>query len=256
MLILIAEAKTMKREELEIPHETYEANRPGGERAASEIMEIVNGMPVAEIAAAVKISPDMARSLKTMAYEFPNKSLGYPAIEAFTGVVFRSLDYDSLSIQDREWAEPRLRIISSLYGWLRPSDIIKPYRLDYSTPLSPVHTALSSFWRSSVTEQLLRHLRESGTTTVIDLLPADAAKAIDWKEVKKEAQVYKVDFKELNGESVRSPHAGKLKTLRGSLLRTIILNRLSSIEELATLDSDILCPIESYAPAGRIGFYV
>lgn len=242
MIILIAESKTMEKTEHEISSECYDSHRPFGEEEAAEIMAHIRDMAVSDLAAAIKISVDMAARLRQMAYEFPNKSMGMKAICAFTGVVFRNLDYNSLSKDDQEWAQQNVRLISSLYGWLRPEDIIKPYRLDYTSPLAPDGSPLFSFWKSDVTRQLLQALRSTGESDILDLLPADAAKCFDWKEIKKFAKVWKVDFKEHNGNSVRSPHATRLKALRGELLRSIIINRLSSPEQVATFSSDSLLP--------------
>ena len=256
MLLLIAESKTMEKQEFEISSEYYESHRPVGEKEASEIMLNIKEMSVADIASTVKVSHDMALRLRTMAYEFPDKTHGMKAIEAFTGVVFKNLDYRSLNPPDKEWATKKIRIISSLYGWLKPEDIIKPYRLDYSSPLSPAETPLNSYWRSNVTIELVRTIQASGESQILDLLPADAAKSIDWKLVKRFAKVWKVDFKELNGEAVRSPHAGKLKALRGELLRNIILNRFETAGEIADFSNETMCPIPDYEVSGRLAFYV
>ena len=75
----------------------YEAQRPAGECSAAEIMNRVAGMSAGEIAQVMKVSAAMAAKVLRMAYEFPNKLSGLRAIEAFTGVVFKSFDYSSLT---------------------------------------------------------------------------------------------------------------------------------------------------------------
>lgn len=256
MIILIAESKTMEMTELEVSSGYYEAHRPVFEKEASEIRDSLREMSVADLASAIKISIAMSTRLRQMVYEFPNKSLGLKAIEAFTGVVFKNLDYASLPSQDRDLVDSKVRIISSLYGWLRPDDIIKPYRLEYTSPVAPDDATLSAYWREMVTMQLIETLQKGGETEILDLLPADAAKCIDWKSVKRFAKVWKVDFKEQNGESVRSPHAGRLKAFRGQLLRNIILNGLSNIRQVASFENDTMMPIPDYEYRDRLAFYV
>ena len=67
----------------------------------------------------------MARKLRQMIYDFPYKESGCVAIEAFTGVVFKAFEYSSLSAQEKQITNRCVGIVSSLYGWLRPDDIIK-----------------------------------------------------------------------------------------------------------------------------------
>lgn len=256
MLILIAESKTMKEQELPVTHECFLANTPSSEAQADNIMGRIADMNVEEIALTIKVSPTMAAKIVRMAYEFPNKQTGLRAIDAFTGVVFKNLDYNSFTDAERERVSQHVRIISSLYGWLRPEDIIKPYRFDYTTPLAPDEGTLSSFWRKDVTIQLVRQLQETNETQILNLLPADAAKCVDWKLVKRFAKVWKVDFKEQNGDSVRTPHAGKLKAMRGELLREIIRQGLTNTKSLLTLSNDTLMPLGTPDYPDHIAFCV
>lgn len=256
MIILIAESKTMELREHSISSEQYNAHMPFGEKEATEIMDRINGMTAAEIASLLKISGKMAATLKKMAYEFPNKGVGLRAIEAFNGVVFKNLDYASLSNAGKKAVASDVRIISSLYGWLSPDDIIKPYRMDYTSPLSPKETPLYAYWRGEVTSQLVKALQSSGEKDILDLLPMEAAKCIDWKIVDRFAKVWKVDFKEQHGCEMRSPNAGKLKAFRGRLLRHIVENRLTTPQHVAALEDDTMMPITDYEYSDRIAFYV
>ncbi len=254
MLILIAESKTMLDREQPVSRECFEANTPAGEAAADEIMSHVADMDVEDIASAIKISPAMAAKVVRMAYEFPNKQTGLQAIDAFTGVVFKNFDYPSLSPEEKERTNQHVRIISSLYGWLRPEDIIKPYRFDFTTPLAPDDKTFAVFWKKDVTIQLVKYLQANSATSILNLLPADAAKCIDWKLVKRFAKVWKVDFKEQDGTAVRTPHAGKLKALRGTLLREIITRGISSPPPPPTLETDTLLPLATPDYPDHIAF--
>lgn len=239
MLTLIAESKTMLGEQQKVSADSFDSHKPAGENEAERIMERLGLLSQPELIAETGFSATLAAKLRQMIYEFPNKALGLKTIEAFTGIVFKALDYDSLSDDAKSRCEHELRLISSLYGFLRPDDIIKPYRLDFTTKAAPEGKALNSFWKKDVTIQLIRTIKEEGHAELLNLLPADAAKCIDWKIVKKFCKVWKVDFVELTeGAVTKTPTATKLKTLRGKLLRLILSENISSVAELKNLKSD------------------
>lgn len=257
MLTLIAESKTMDDRDVSVSPEKYELNKPLGEEQADEIMAHVATLSASDIAEVVKISLPMASKVARMAYEFPNKSMGLKAIDAYTGVVFRAFDYPSLSEKEKELTAENVRIISSLYGWLRPDDIIKPYRFDFNTPIAPEDKALYAFWRKDVTIELVRYLQERSETSILNLLPGDAAKCIDWKLVKRFAKVWKVDFKEpKDGSGWRTPNAGKLKSLRGELLRDIITGNISNPSDLLTHTTKTMIPLGTPDYPDHIAFCV
>lgn len=257
MKVLIAESKTMREDGVAVPAEVFDVHSPAGEVGAGEVMHRVALMSVAEICSEVKVSAAMASKILRMAYDFPIKQVGRKAIEAYTGVVFKAFDYESLSDADKGQTALSLRIISSLYGWLRPDDIVKPYRMEFTTRLAPGDKTFAEYWRKDVTIRLVRDVQSSGATAVLNLLPSDAAKCVDWKLLKRFAKVWKVDFKELtDGAAYRTPHAGKLKALRGELLREIVTRRISDPKELFTLSTDTFLPLGTPDYPDHIAFCV
>ncbi len=243
MLFLIAESKTMEDNERSFSNKEYLAHRPICAQEAEEINDRIRQMSIEEIAAEIKVSLSMASKIYKMAYNFPFKNTGNFTIDSFTGVVFTNLQFDGFSSEEKERADQNLRIVSSLYGWLRPKDIIKPYRLEFSSPLSPDGKPLYSFWRKFVTIQLVKYLQETGTRDIIHLLPGDAAKCIDWKLVKRFAKVWKVEFKEQSGETLKTPSAGKLKAMRGQLLQEALKRNIKTPKELIALETDTFLPL-------------
>lgn len=229
--------------EREVSREEFAECRPLFDGIANAIMDSLRDRTPEQLAAEAGITPRLAASLRRMIYEFPNKSIGFRAIEAFTGVVFRQLRLAEYDGAQREFLRDNVRIISSLYGWLRPDDIIKPYRFDFKSHVAPLGETLMKYWKKDVTIALAQELRAKGDTVIIDLLPSDAAKCVDWKLIKRFANVYKVDFKMYDGTDVmKTPNAGRLKELRGRLLDLIIRNGLSSPADIATLESPDFMP--------------
>ncbi len=253
MLVLIAESKTMAPCAESIRPLGYEAHAPAFASRADSIMEAAGKMSVDELAGKVKISVPMARKLHQMAYDFPHKESGCKAIEAFTGVVFKSFGYKSLSESEQNTADGCVGIISSLYGWLRPDDVVKPYRLDFTTPMTPDGETLANYWRESVTGEIAKRLAETNDSDVLNLLPGDAAKCIDWKKIEQKAKVWKAEFYEVRpGGELRTPNSNKLKMLRGELLRHIVTDKLISPEDLKGIVSDNFMPEPSEIPGKLI----
>lgn len=252
MLILIAESKTMTACSAAVEHSDYNAHTPVFEARADDIMMSLRDCTAAELAASVKISLSLAARLQRMIYEFPNKGLGGRAVSSFTGVVFRALDYASLTDSARKDFSERVRIISSLYGCLCPDDIIKQYRFDFNTRLAPGNCSFSSYWRNCVTDCLVTDIKHYGFTDVLDLLPADAACSIDWKRIAPSANVWKANFRELHGGNrYKTPNANRLKTLRGLLLRQIIAENIQSPKALVGTSTDQYI-VDNLDDSGRI----
>lgn len=238
MITLIAESKTMNPHEGIIEDSAYLNHRPVFEENAGAIMEYLNSISLEELAQRISISIKLAAKASTMIYDFPNKKTGLPALEAFTGEVFRAIDVKTLSANARKFADDRLIIISSLYGFLKTDDIIKPYRLDYNADCSPSGECLAKYWKSRLTISLVNHLKATNENEILNLLPSEASKCIDWKVVKAFARVEAPEFKILTGNAlVKTPHSGKIKELRGCMARHILTERIDSLSEVLALET-------------------
>ena len=158
-----------------------------------------------------------------------------PAAAIFTGEAYKGLNYNELSETNKQRAQERLRILSGLYGLLKPADLILPYRLEMGTPFQPTpkETSLYSFWRPKLTKFLANEL--SSDEIIINLASAEYSKALDFKNLKN--RVITPTFKEFkNGKfstvMIFAKHA------RGSMSRYLIENDLEDIEQLKTYNVD------------------
>ena len=243
MLILIAESKTMLREELPVSPQEFKSHTPIYAGKASEIMDSLHGLAVPEIVKVAKGGDSTARNIWNHIQCFNDTKMGFKAVDAFTGVVFKQLHKGDYNMEQKEFLNRNLRIISSLYGWLRPDDIIKSYRFDFNLKLAPGGKSFKQFWKAGCTIALVNQLRETFENEVVDLLPSEASACIDWKMVRSVADVYKVEFKVPSGPStMKTPHAGRLKELRGRMLDLIIRERISKATELKELEGDDFLP--------------
>lgn len=171
--------------------------------------------------------------------------------------MFKAFGYDSLSPDAKLLADKRLRILSSLYGLLRPGDIIKPYRLEFTARVAPGDETMARFLKSGITAGLVEELKAGHHTDVINMLPGDAAKAVDWRAIRDVAGVWTVDFREvIEGGSLRTPRANLLKKLRGHLLRSIMERGADTPGDIADIETDLLLPQTAECKDGHIVFHV
>jgi hypothetical protein len=158
-----------------------------------------------------------------------------PAISCFTGEVYRGLDADTLNVKSMEFAQSNLRILSGLFGLLRPFDSMQPYRLEMGTSwaVTPKTKNLYQFWGNKLTQHLQSEMQEE--EVLINLASSEYFKAIDLKTLKR--RMITPVFKELkNGEyKIVMTYA---KNARGKMTRYIIENQLTTPEEIKGFDLD------------------
>ena len=157
-----------------------------------------------------------------------------PAIYAFSGDVYRGIDAYGIPVSKLDILQHSVRIISGLYGLLKPLDLIQPYRLEMGTkfPVGKSKT-LYEFWRKKVTTALNEELKEG--ELFVNLASQEYFKAIDVKTLK--VPVIHVDFKEFkNGQYKTIAIFAKLA--RGYMTRHIIDNVVETVEGLKTFATD------------------
>ncbi len=168
-------------------------------------------------------------------WKFPFDDHAKPALFVFTGEAYRGLDANSFSEKDLDSCNEKLRILSGLYGLLRPSDLILPYRLEMGTSLkvTPKVTNLYKFWGDKITEALNDELNEG--EVVVNLASNEYSKVVDFKKIK--SKVVTCVFKEeRNGEYKTIMTFAK--RARGTMSRFIIQNDIENVEDLKGFDSD------------------
>ncbi|NLN25904.1 MAG: peroxide stress protein YaaA [Bacteroidetes bacterium] len=157
-----------------------------------------------------------------------------PAIYAYAGDVYEGFDAYSLSTEHLDVLQDSVRILTGMYGMLRPLDLIQPYRLEMGTKLGvKKNKDLYGFWKDKLTAHLNAELKEG--ELLINLASVEYAKAINEKELKVPfvSPVFK-DFK--NGNlKVISFYA---KKARGQMARFAVENRIEKPEDLKAFDID------------------
>ncbi len=153
-----------------------------------------------------------------------------PAILAFAGDVYVGLDAGSLDAPQLLAAQDKLRILSGLYGLLRPLDGIQPYRLEMGRSLTTSRgKTLYAFWGSRITQLLEHDLAASGSAFVINLASQEYFKAVKPKELS--VPVITPDFKEWRDGRLTSI-SFSAKRARGLMARFMLTNDVRSPEDL------------------------
>jgi len=153
------------------------------------------------------------------------------ALFAFTGEVFRHMRMNTYDAGHLAFAQDHLRILSGLYGSLRPLDLIQPYRLEMQTRLETKRgDTLYQFWGDRLTKALNRDLKQNNSQALINLASKEYSKAIDLKAIK--ASVINIDFKEVEKNGKAKTIAIFAKWARGMMADHVILNHLEDPEDL------------------------
>jgi cytoplasmic iron level regulating protein YaaA (DUF328/UPF0246 family) len=207
---------------------------------AQVIVNQLKQISLPELKELFKVNPDLAR-LNFERYQRweanPNPLQLKAALFAFNGEVYRGLDALSLNGTVINYLRQQLRILSGLYGVLKPFDGIQPYRLEVATPLEVGDAkSLYHYWRDDVTQAINDAVNQSiGDNVMINLASNEYFKVFDQKKLK--CNVVHIEFKE--------DLYGKLKNIvvyikraRGLMVRFMAVNQIEEAEHLKAFDAE------------------
>ncbi|MGY5393694.1 peroxide stress protein YaaA [Acinetobacter sp. NigerLNRRAM0016] len=236
MLALISPAKTLDYESA-LP--TDQHTLPRLLEHSQQLIDVSRKLSASEIASLMSVSEKIAQlnvaRFRDWQPEF-NFSNARQAIFAFKGDVYTGLDAYDLSAQDLEFAQTHLRMLSGLYGLLRPLDLMMPYRLEMGTKLANARGHnLYEFWGDQITQLVNADLAQANSELLVNLASDEYYKSV--KESKVKAEIIKPVFlDQKNGKyKVISFYA---KKARGLMARYIIQNQLNDAEDLKSFNTD------------------
>lgn len=160
-----------------------------------------------------------------------------PAVFAFNGDVYDGLGARSLDEADIAWAQERLRILSGLYGVLRPLDLMQAYRLEMGTRLAtPAGKDLYAFWGDTITDSLNADMKKSGGEAVlVNLASEEYFKSVRTKQVK--TRIVTPVFQDWKGGGYKII-SFFAKRARGLMCRYAITQRVEEAEQIKGFDLD------------------
>lgn len=225
MLMVVSPAKDLDAKPVSLKLTT---TKPAFLPQAAELAGICKKLSPAELGSLMHISDKLAG---LNAARFSEWRPDYPADQAkaalfmFNGDVYQGLDATSLSTEQLQFAQQHLRILSGLYGVLRPLDLMLPYRLEMGTKLTnPAGKDLYAFWQQQLTDNLNQQLTELGADVLLNLASQEYFKAVKPKAL--QARVITPVFKDFKNGQYKIISFFAKKT-RGLMARYVIQKQVT-----------------------------
>lgn len=230
MLVVLSPAKNLDVEPVNV---SLQATQPELMSETRELVDTCMQLSPANLASLMSISDKLAilNVERFNSFEFPfTQDNAKPAVLTFNGDVYTGLDAESLSEDDLTFAQQHLRILSGLYGVLRPLDLMQAYRLEMGTRLdNPKGKNLYEFWGDKVTEQL----NAEQQPIMVNLASNEYFKVVSKKLLS--APVITPVFKDTKNGNLKVI-SFFAKKARGLMARYIIENRITDVEQLKQFD--------------------
>ncbi|MCJ2375873.1 peroxide stress protein YaaA [Vibrio sp. ZSDZ34] len=252
MLIVVSPAKTL---DYESPLATERFTQPELIEHSAQLIDECRKLTPADVSALMKVSDKIA-GLNVARFEQWSETFttenARQAILAFKGDVYTGLDAQTMSEDDFDFAQQHLRMLSGLYGLLKPLDLMQPYRLEMGTKLANSRGPnLYHFWGDIITNKLNEALNAQGDNVLINLASNEYFKSVKTKQF--DGQIITPVFKDCkNGQyKVISFYA---KKARGMMARYILDNKVGSIEALIRFDTAGYYFVEEESTATELVF--
>lgn len=238
MLILLSPAKSL---DYATPIPRLPVTLPRLLTESERLVEVMRGKSVAELAALAGISDELAalNALRWAEFSLPfTRQNARPAVLAFDGDVYRGIDARTrFTTRDHTEAGKTLRILSGLYGVLRPLDLIQPYRLEMGTRLATDRGgSLYDWWGATLTDLLAADLAASpGAKVVINLASSEYYGAVLPQRLG--APVISPRFEDTNAQGRRSVVSYYAKRARGEMAAWLVAGRVRAASALQHFDA-------------------
>ncbi|MBK6365437.1 MAG: YaaA family protein [Saprospiraceae bacterium] len=235
MIFILSPSKSMFKDRRVLPEVSF----PVCEKEYRELVKIIKGWSFKVVQKMMKTSDVLTKETMETFVSFPeiiSQENSNPAILAYKGDVYQGLKAETLSEADLNFAQQHLRILSGLFGVLKPFDLIPPYRLEMGLPLTTKkYKNIYSFWGDKITSELVRTLGNHKNKILINLASNEYFSSLQIKKFP--YPVYHIDFREnkngkLAGNSITN------KKMKGVMANFIIRNRTENPEELKSFSED------------------
>ena len=228
MIALLSPAKTLDFERAVPP---LDPTVPQFAEEAKSLAKSAANLSQKRLSELMHISPKLAKLNADRFRDFPE----LPELFAFAGDVYTWFELHTLDEVGLAFAQEHVRMLSGLYGLLRPLDAIRPYRLEMGTRWAPRHKKLTDWWGTRIADHLLGEIEAEGTGIVLNLASQEYYAAVEGKLPK--VRVIDVDFREPgpNGPRFVSFNA---KRARGMMARWMCEHHVTDIDAMRGFDSD------------------
>ena len=252
MLVILSPAKTL---DLDTPINTKINSSPNFEDETKELVNVLREYKSSEISKLMGLSEKLSdlNFNRFQDFSFPlSSSGGRPALNTFKGDSYLGFELDAYSDEDYNYAQKHLRILSGLYGLLRPMDLIQPYRLEMGTDLKTEKGKnLYQFWDKKITESLNEAIKNSNSNFLINLASNEYFKSIKKKEL--DTKIIEPVFKDFKKDKFKII-SFFAKRARGNMANYIIKNKIQKLEDLYSYNIDGYRFSESESTDSKIVF--
>lgn len=229
MIVLLSPAKSLDFKPAQVTTHTL----PRFLKQSQELVKVMRQHSAAELRQLMDISAAIAdlnvQRYKQFSFPFTSQN-SKAAILAFKGDVYQGLQVEDLNEQDLAFAQRHVRILSGLYGLLRPMDLIQPYRLEMGTKLRfKSYDDLYDYWGDQLTQTINHDLAEVKGKIILNLASQEYFAAV--KPALLQGRLITIKFLELRDDEYKFI-SFNAKKARGIMCRYIIRNRISKAEDL------------------------
>ncbi len=234
MLVVISPAKKLDWAERDVA-----ASTPDFLDDAGTLVEAARELSVGDLKSLMSLSENLAtlnRDRFQSYVEAPNTDLTRPAALAFAGDTYQGLEAGTLDADEMEFAQDHLRILSGLYGVLRPLDAIQPYRLEMGSRLKTERGKnLYEYWGSALSEALNTQAKSTGSDILVNCASQEYFGAVDLKALK--LRVITPQFMEDKGDG-KGPKIVSFyaKKARGAMARFVMQKRIDTADGILDFD--------------------
>ena len=225
MLVVISPAKKLNMQ----PSEDIVPTKPIFGDEANELADVMQNLSLDKLQSLMAISENLAKLNADRFAHFGSQDKK-PAALAFAGDTYLGLEAASLEPDEMAWAQNHLRVLSGLYGVLRPLDAIEPYRLEMGSRLKVENTSdLYAYWGSRLSNEINLQAKSTKSTLLLNCASQEYFKAVDNKSL--ELEVITPQFFELTSKGPKQI-SFYAKKARGAMARYVVENRIATIEDL------------------------
>jgi hypothetical protein len=234
MLIILSPSKTIAKIDT---NANLIPSQPMFLENSKPLVDALRKLSQKEIEELMSISPQLARLNveRFISWSTPfDKDNSHPALVSFKGDVYEGINAEDFTSDDFAFAQNHLRILSGLYGALRPLDLMQPYRLEMGAKFGiGKSNNLYDYWKTKLNENINTDLNGSGKGILVNLASNEYSKALDFKALK--GEVITPIFKEQTGNTYKTI-AIHAKRARGLMTRFIIKNKIDDVEKIKLFD--------------------
>lgn len=250
MQLLLSPAKLIDFNDIT---ETVSGTTPLFTEKTNLLAQFCQQLSVNEIAQLLKINLKMAHDVYGYFHTFHlNNSIERSAAFAFNGIAFQGLNIHDFEAHELMFAQEHINILSGMYGLLRPLDIIKPYRLDVSTRISPIDNGINSsgnlsaaypksnylygYWQETVNKYLYSKLAQDDNV-IVNLSSSEYFKVVVPELLPSKTRVINIGFREQRADGLKQVVV-YAKKARGMMVRYVVKNKIAKVEDIKGFDAE------------------